>query len=214
MNYEGHRYCQMETPEQFGGSLMQWPMSDINWSINSDVSLPNWTMDGLQQAISAAWSGWSRVCNIRPAFSGFNRPAHITIAIRKIDGPGQVLADCQLPNGDPNARLAMRIDQSESYVNSENPPDFAVDLVRVTRHELGHGIGISHIQGANLMAPVYSAKIADCQVGDIAEAVARYGKPSPNQPPPVEPPSQGELRKIGEVLMDRSGVLSFKITEK
>lgn len=210
MNYDGIQLCGVE--DTLGvGQMCRWPMIDVSWSIRA--SLPQFAVEDFREACELAWYYWSSVCGIRPRYTPNNLTANLVIGLQTI-GPGGVLADCELPCGASQASsLRMRIDTQEAWVIAENPPGSKIDLVRVVCHELGHGIGIPHIGGANLMAPTYNARLRRPQVGDIAEAVARYGTPVAVPPPPVPPSDEYEevtaiLRKGGKIFVRTKGVVT------
>lgn len=184
-NYNGQRLCGVE--DTLGvGDMCRWPSLDVTWGIAAD--LPGFSRESFAAAIELAWSFWSSTCGVRPKFVN-TQNANVMIGMQTI-GPFGVLADCQLPCGvSMQASLRMRIDTAEPWVISENPPGDKVDLVRVIAHELGHGLGVPHIGGGNLMAPSYSSTLRRPAAGDIAEVVARYGLTGPLPPlPPVLPP--------------------------
>lgn len=63
------------------------------------------------------------------------------------------------------------------------------DIQRVFLHEVGHGIGLNHFEGAKA---VMNAMISDLDVlasDDIAGVQALYGAPAPTPPPPTPPPA-------------------------
>lgn len=216
MDYDGMRLCGVEDTLGVGSGMCRWPQPDVSWSIIAD--LPGWGREALQAAIESAFAGWSKVCGLRPVFRGFGERSNITIGVQTI-GPGQVLADCELPCGYSMGHSArMRIDTAEAWVNAENPPSNRVDLVRTVCHELGHGIGIPHIGGGNLMAPTYSSQIRWPLAGDIAEAVARYGLPAANPNPapvdPMNPPVDDGFTELAALLLDRNGKLVFRLGGK
>lgn len=210
-DFDGQRICAVE--DSMGvGEMCRWPSPDISWGIKS--TLPGLAVDAYRSHIELAWSWWSAVCGIRPKFvsSGI---ANVVVDIQQ-GQPGGVLADMQLPCGVQNMQvsLRMRVDISEPWVVAENPPQDKVDLIRVLCHELGHALGMPHIGGEALMAPVYSLAVRRPKDADIAMGVARYGMPSPTLPPPnpTPPPSDYEeifayLRKGNRLYVRSGGVI-------
>lgn len=186
ISYDGIALCGVTKQANFGGQRLRWPSPDVTWGIVA--GLPGFAIDSFHRAIAEGWGRWSRVCGIRPQFVEDPSRANIVVGLQTI-GPGGVLADCELPvQQSMRQRCRMRIDTAEAWCISDNPPPNKIDLVRVVCHELGHGLGMDHIGGGNLMAPTYSTRIKDPQRDDVAEMVARYGLPTA-QPAPAPTPS-------------------------
>ena len=195
MDYDGQILCGADTTQAASGELCKWPALDVLWTTIAD--LPGFGQDSFRQAAETAWGFWSSVCGIRPKYTTDPAQANILIGLQTI-GPGGVLADSELPCGftTMSQKCRQRYDTAEAWVVAENPPPNRVDLVRVMCHELGHAIGIPHIGTGNLMAPVYSGAIRRPTSGDIAEAVARYGLPSPVGPGPIPEPGTGVINVV------------------
>lgn len=190
MNYDGIALCGVTTTANFGGQMIRWPKPDVTWGIAA--GLPGFAADSFRSAIAEGFARWSRVCGIRPQYVEDAGRANIVVGLQTI-GPGGVLADCELPvQQSMGQRCRMRIDTAEAWCVSDNPPPNKIDLVRVVCHELGHGLGMDHVSGGNLMAPTYSTRIKDPQPVDIAEMVARYGLPTQQPTAPTMPPATGD----------------------
>ncbi len=178
------RYCgypdvlHLENPQQ----VCRWPQKVIRWSITGQ--LVGISLDNLQAAYQLAWLFWSTICDIHPEYLGFNvATAHVLMGTGVIDGGLGTLAWSEMPCGNPR-QLKQLYDSNERWVIAEGATqNQQIDLVRVAAHEIGHVLGIPHIVAGNLLAPIYSQQIRKPQVGDIAEAVKRYG-PSIDTPPP------------------------------
>jgi len=172
-DYDGQRICGVA--DHFGSVLCRWPQTDRRVTIFAtgragEVAIA----DAAEWAIQA----WNEACGIRMEMSTNPKTANLYTRSKRLDGPGNVLAQCQLPCGvRPDAQLFCDVDDSELYVLGENPPAGRVDLGRTLRHEYGHGIGIGHISDGNLMAPRYSSSLWTLKNGDIMEGRARYGDP-------------------------------------
>ena len=124
--------------------------------------------------------------------SANRKTAHILCKPGHLDGPSNVLAQCELPCGfSPHSwrQLNMTCDLSEALVLAENPPAGKIDAGRMVCHELGHGLGVGHIASGNLMAPTYSNSIRAPRNGDVVEVRARYGLPAAPTPVPAPGPS-------------------------
>lgn len=180
MDYDGMPFC--GTPTVFGASASncKWNTNKITWTVTGYV--PGLSPEQIIDAYKTAFSYWEEVCNIHATYTTDPSQAMVVMGAGKIDGPNGTLAWSEMPCG--NARkLNQKYDTGESWCVSEQPSS-CLDLVRVACHEIGHALGIQHISNGNLLAPTYSNRIRRPQLGDIAEAQARYGKPQPLPQPP------------------------------
>lgn len=188
------RFCGHPDRMEVSEAIRRWnPGNVVTVSVDGSAQLSGISRTQLLDAAGEAFAGWSEVCGIRfQVLSAGVGNIHITTG--RIDGPSGTLAWSELPgtNTGSNGRLTQKYDSAEPWVIAVNPPGNKTDLVRVIRHEGGHAIGISHIGNGNLMAPMYSRTIHKPQAGDIAEAQARYGKPSGNPAPAPTPQPQPE----------------------
>lgn len=158
----------------------RWPQKRIGWTILR--LFPGVTADVQRRACEDAFTAWAAVCGVEPYFEATAANALILIGTRGIDGPGGVLAESQLPNG--TLRPVQQWYDSERWVVAADPPPGTIDLLRVLMHEIGHALGIGHIESGNLLQPTYSLRIRAPQAGDVREAQARYGPPAKTPPPP------------------------------
>lgn len=183
--YQGQaRVCGV--PDHLGGMDCLWPFKDVNVYAGG-----KWGQIDLREIGEFACMSWNQVCGINMQMTTNARTAHITMDTKAIDGPFGTLAYSELPCGFSPQQwrtLQQMYDIGELVVFAENPPSNKVDGGRIGTHEIGHAIGISHINAGNLMAPSYAPDIRFPQRGDIAEGRARYGLPSGTSPPPVTPP--------------------------
>lgn len=153
------------------GHECKWPMPKIAYF--HEIKLPGLHKDQISQAYDIAFSQWAEVCNIEPvrvasadtaniyARSGIGKP-------HGLDDRGGMLAWSELPCGaEPNIQLDQMFDEAEAW-------SFNM-AVAVICHELGHALGLPHLNDGNLMAPYYDPNTNKPQEGDIAEIVKLYG---------------------------------------
>ena len=211
MNYDGTILCAHASTEAFlegGQRPPAWPdavrdsdgIYTVRWRVQR--RLPQFDDDAYREIIKTSLSHWESVCGIRFLEDDRSGYGGIEFGLYPEPQPGGVLADCQLPllGMSPADWLALRMDHSEAWTLSKNPPSNRIDIVRVICHEAGHGIGISHIASGNLMAAMYSMKIGAPQAGDIEQARARYGMPKASRPAP--PRTDRAFRDVCKLLAE------------
>lgn len=160
------------------GAPCKWPMSKITYY--HEIKMPGMTEEQVREAYDVAFSQWAEVCNIEPvradnheraniyARSGLGKKYHL-------DNKGGTLAWSELPCGvAENVQLDQMFDEAE-------PWSFNM-AVAVICHELGHALGLPHLNNGNLMAPYYDPNVTAPQKGDIEEIVKLYGKRSKKYP--------------------------------
>lgn len=184
-----YRFCALPDIAPLRASLCKWPQPDkVTWHTQGALSGSISAQD-FRDAYEIAFSWWMEVCGVVLVYSSNPKTANIIAFAKHMGGPGDVLADSQLPCGmrkNSDRQIPERYD-SEAWVISEKPRSMEIDLVRVICHEGGHGLGSDHIENGNLLAPMYSTRIRKPQPGDIAEMQKRYGPPKDVPPVPVEP---------------------------
>lgn len=110
------------------------------------------------------------------------------------DGPGGVLAWCQIPNGSIN-QIQMKFDREDTWLKNLATGQRGILYLNVFTHELGHGHGVLHINGPTaLMNPIYSPAVGKLLQPDVNALLALgYAKA---KPPTTPPPSGGETRTV------------------
>jgi hypothetical protein len=180
-------FCGVHEHIRTHDGVCKWPQPQITWAITG--SLKPRVSDGDQKsAYAMAWDYWMSVCGVEAKFVTNRKTANVLMGSGNTGGlgsPGNVLAWSELPCGSA-LQLQQSYDLAETWVISDNPQRFEIDLVRVAAHEIGHVLGIPHLsdRGA-LLAPMYNPQVRRPQQSDIAEAVNRYGPPK--EPPPTTP---------------------------
>lgn len=140
----------------------------------------------------AGYDKIQRVCGLEFILTQNSTQADIVITTAKIDGPGSVLADHQLPLGN-DVQLLGRFDRGEFWSSSRPVPPNTVPFDTTFLHESCHGCGLPHTQVPNsLMNPFLNQSLTDLTAWEIEELKTRYGEPiaPPSGPvPPTTPPT-------------------------
>lgn len=155
-----------------GGNQCKWPMKKIAYY--QEINLPGLTPQQVADAYAVAFSQWAAVCDIEPVLASSPKTANIYARsgvgrANNLDNRGGTLAWSELPCGvHENIQLDQMFDEAEAW-------SFNM-AVAVMCHELGHALGLPHLNDGNLMAPYYDPKVTSPQAGDIEEIVKVYGQ--------------------------------------
>lgn len=179
------------TDDQFAvaGGVARWAQKDLTYAIVG--FLPAFTQAEYRQIVRSVFDCWEAVCGIR-ADETTSTSANIIISAGRgrrvnFDGPSGVLAWCELPVGSNPQQVRLMMDLDETWVTNGN----GIHVPNVLCHELGHGLGLEHIQGAKaLMNPIYDVNVPKPLPPDIAQVVNRYGQPRPRTAPQPQPEPQ------------------------
>jgi hypothetical protein len=175
------------------GSPCRWPMPDISYF--HEVNLPGMTEEQVAQAYDIAFGQWAEVCDINPKRVERKEVANIYARSGRgkkhnLDERGGTLAWSELPcDVAPHIQLDQMFDEAE---------DWSFNMaIAVICHELGHALGLAHLNFGALMAPYYDPNVTKPQDEDIDEIVKLYGpRKTPYQ-------LQGALVQLGgEVLIN------------
>ncbi len=107
----------------------------------------------------------------------------------QMDGPGGVLAWCQIPQGDDRPIL-MKFDKGDNWIKSADFGQRGILYGNVDKHEKGHGHGMLHISGKTaLLNPFYAPSVSTLLDPD-KEALLALGYAKATTPPPPPTGSQ------------------------
>jgi hypothetical protein len=155
-----------------GSDPCKWPMQDIAYY--HEIRMPGITDAQVKEAYDIAFAQWAEICQINPVRVESHKQANIYAksgvgAKSGLDNRGGTLAWSELPCGvAENIQLDQMFDEAE---------DWSFNMaVAVICHELGHALGLPHLNAGNLMAPYYDPNVTKPQDGDMAEIVKLYGK--------------------------------------
>lgn len=187
---EGILFCGVT--EKASGRLCKWPSADITYSITGFI--PQLSQDEYRAAVRRAFDSWEEVCGLR-ADEVQGTAGNLILQVGRgrrnnFDGPSGVLAWCEIPCGNVR-QCQLRMDLDEQWTDKVSDAGIFVDAVLA--HEIGHGIGIYHIEnGKALMNPTYSRGVAKPLPLDVSQGTKRYGEARPRQPEPKPEPKPGE----------------------
>ena len=169
-----------------GGGRVTWSFATSNYSgqyyvFDSIIDTTN------QVLVRSAFSRWEGVANID--FVEVTDAANVDIRLGydTIDGPGGTLGSARyeftLVPGFPSVltQVEIRFDVEENWARGgdgrvRSGGGTGSDFVALALHEIGHGIGLDHINAPQLvMNPLLTFSTTDLFAGDIAGARAIYG---------------------------------------
>jgi hypothetical protein len=154
------------------GPTCKWPMQKISYY--HSMKMPGISDSQIVEAYDVAFGQWAEVCDIDPvrveSASVANIYARSGVGKKNgLDNRGGTLAWSELPCGvAENVQLDQMFDEAEEW-------SFNM-AVAVICHELGHALGLPHLNAGNLMAPYYDPNVCRPQKGDVSEIVKLYGK--------------------------------------
>jgi hypothetical protein len=191
------RFCALPDVMPLQQNLCKWPGKnpEIAWCLAGHP--PGMDEQAVKDTFMWVFASWAKVCAIRPTFTTDQGEANVLINFGPIDRAGGTLAWSELPCGS-NPRFCKQLfDSGEPWVFSAKPPRFQMDLGATGAHEVGHVLGLPHLQQGNLLQPMYQEGLREPQAGDIQEVQARYGPPSAEAPNPL--PTPGKTKIIIEI---------------
>lgn len=177
------------------GAQCGWRHRPVTASIRG--SLPGLTDAAVVETYKEALRVWNSVCNTGLQWTDDFDSANIWAQARRIDGASGTLAWSyliQCGGSTANTRLEQRYDNGERWTRDW--------FLEVALHELGHALGLDHINNPKALMNPYSSsgRITIPTQYELAIMVPLYGKPV--APPPPEP---GNLKVVGGVLLVGDG---------
>lgn len=154
------------------GSPCRWPMKNISYY--HEVKMPGISEEQIRVAYDLAFAQWAEVCDIEPTRVERKEVANIYARSGRgkkhnLDARGGTLAWSELPcDVSSNIQLDQMYDEAE---------DWSFNMaVAVMCHELGHALGLGHLNFGALMAPYYDPNVSKPQQEDIDEITRLYGR--------------------------------------
>lgn len=188
--------------------VMRWNQKrELKWSIAD--RLAGITID--QQIADTEWcfEQWAKASN---GFFSYQRIdnaalADIVLTTRRIDRPGGVLAEMQLPPGD-DRQLVGWWDTSERWAQ-------AGFYRAVTLHELGHAHGLDHITAPGVVAvlnPTLNMALKALQSPDVQSLLSIYTEAAnykPTEPTPKPTPGKPGAAALPDSVTINGFVATF-----
>lgn len=180
--------------------------------------LEEFSQSEYEQIVEECLAHIRSVCGLRIEFQKQVRIPHILLTSKRLDGPGGVLADMQLPpHQAPNRKVPTvglqivgRMDTGEEWSKYEGRVQRSIDVFRVLLHELGHGLGLYHNEtGRSLMSPSIDVFREFGEYGK-RELQARYGPPSVSPVPPDPGNASPQPVDICRQLLDLLQSMQFR----
>ncbi len=172
----------------------RWAMRDLtfafaNYPVGAAIS-----KDIVEGDVTKAFNNLAAVCGLSFTATTNTKTANVLISaargkLNNFDGPGGVLAWCELPPGKAyTGQVNLCFDLDEAW-------DQQIPILNVACHEGGHGVGLSHTNVPRQLMNPYLSDISTPQDHDTMELVTLYGQkltpvPQPG-PTPTPTPTPG-----------------------
>lgn len=176
-------------PSELGAAArnqMRWRQRHLQWCWIDRIN--GLTPEKQVEDTTWALEQWSKASNGWMTFEPTNdaKACDILLTTARIDGSGRVLADMMLPPGD-DRQLRGRFDTGENW-------DVSIIFKLVLLHELGHAMGLEHINDRkeqSVLDSIYNPKLTTLQRLDVARYLSIYPEAANFTPPttPPEPPT-------------------------
>lgn len=175
------------------GSLpARWRKTDLTYRVMNYLPasiVPQSVQDDVFSESFGDRDSWCEHLEMKWTRVPSDRQADMTILCQRIDGPGNVLAQCELATGRDNP-LRMWIDSGEVKWGLVKGSREA-NLFGTVKHELGHGVGLGHLSTSDALMYAYSqTNVVSPQAPDIQAALRLgYARRTQPTPPTPEPPT-------------------------
>lgn len=157
-----------------GAGVVTWSFASVNFSGQSDQFDQFITSSAFKTVTRAAFQAWEDVADI----DFVERPDSLTVNIRTgwadIDGQGSVLGEAFVRFSAGVIRNAeIFMDTAEDW--APNGGAGKINFYTTMLHEIGHTIGLGHVNDSTQLMYAFSNNLTALAAGDIAGAQAIYG---------------------------------------
>ncbi|MEM9031984.1 MAG: matrixin family metalloprotease [Pseudomonadota bacterium] len=167
---------------KWGATTLGTPSGTVTWAadLSGGLNFNGAVHDqaAFDAALEDAFEAWERVASVNFVQSGSVAMADISVVMGDLSSePANVVGQAavsavSLPGTDRLTNVDITLDNTEFWAPTGGG---GIDFFAVAAHEIGHGIGLDHVNDPNqIMNPVITTdELGD---GDIAGAQALYGR--------------------------------------
>lgn len=143
----------------------RWRKRELTWYVDQYLDgVPGLSRSDQDDLQILSLKDYESVIDVKWSRATSRNSADLVVSVGEgqrdqMDGPGGVLAWCQIPQGNDQP-IVMKFDKGDMWVKSADSGQRGILYGNVDRHEKGHGHGMLHISGETaLLNPFYSANV-------------------------------------------------------
>jgi hypothetical protein len=174
---------------------VRWRKREIKWWVEKYIEgVPGLSRADQDDIHVETFCQYEAVIDVAASRAANKAQADLVIGVAEgrqagFDGPGGVLAWCEIPPGDDRP-LRLMFDRAEAWIRSADVGTRGILFPLVGLHEMGHFWGMLHVSGElAVLNAIYNPNLKALTKADVKTLFALGYAPAKNSPePPPQPP--------------------------